>query len=50
MSPQIEENIKTAVDKGWFTVKVEINDGQGGTIKTQAEVEISNIKPELFET
>ena len=40
MCPQIEENIKTAVDNGLFTVKVEINDGHGGTIKTQAEVEI----------
>ena len=32
-----------AVDKGWFTLKVEINDGHGGTIKTQAEVEMRNI-------
>ena len=37
MCPQIRDNIKTAVDKGWFTLKVEINDGHGGTIKTQAE-------------
>ena len=32
-----------AVDKGWFTLKVEINDGHGGTIKTQAEVGMRNI-------
>jgi len=34
---EIKDNLKTAVDKGWFTVKVEINDGKGGTVTSQAE-------------
>ena len=34
---QIKDNIQSAVDKGLFTVRVEINDGKGGTIRSQAE-------------
>jgi hypothetical protein len=34
----VRDNLADAVNKGWFQIQVEKNDGSGGVVMSQAEV------------